>query len=362
MISARLTTASGTGRLTQGGGSRGWLPRPVRHLSRSVWRRRRRYLRNLLRRRWKAGRRSTARVRFALRPADYPRRSGFRRRKRNRGHKLETCARCHAIGAEGGSRSIGCPTCAGRSRVISSRGFFQVSQTCPRCRGVGRVIEKPCHGCDGEGRVENGRIRLTIPAGIADGSRLRSSGNGEAEHPAAVPPWRICTSCIHVKEHKSFQRDEDNLYCDVPIPFSVAALGGEVAVPARSKAGPISRCRPEHRADRFSNCAAKVSANVNGRTRWRLARSPDYRSPDEPGRRQRQSSKSSPTSAAEGKTRPCIQGFRDRAKEFFRERLICSPRRNPYARQIPQIDPELRGFNANKKEFDFSISDPRTSA
>src|SRR6201997_2473596 len=95
--------------------------------------------------------------------------------------KLDVCEKCGGNGAEPGSRTINCPVCAGRGQVISSRGFFQVSQTCPRCRGVGEIVEKPCRQCDGEGRVEKPtRIKLRVPAGIADGSRLRSSKNGEA--------------------------------------------------------------------------------------------------------------------------------------------------------------------------------------
>src|SRR5213076_1770941 len=90
--------------------------------------------------------------------------------------KLESCSQCSGSGAEAGSRAVTCRDCAGRGQVISSRGFFQVSQTCPRCRGTGQIIEKPCRVCGGEGRVENtSRIKLKIPAGIEDGSRLRSS-------------------------------------------------------------------------------------------------------------------------------------------------------------------------------------------
>src|SRR2546426_5828493 len=95
--------------------------------------------------------------------------------------KLDTCDKCNGIGAEPGSRTINCPACGGRGQVISSRGFFHVSQTCPRCRGVGHIIEKPCRDCEGEGRVEAAsRIKLKIPAGIADGSRLQSARNREA--------------------------------------------------------------------------------------------------------------------------------------------------------------------------------------
>src|SRR4051794_39344910 len=95
--------------------------------------------------------------------------------------KLDACETCGGKGAETGSRTINCPTCGGRGQVISSRGFFQVSQTCPRCRGAGEIIEKPCRDCDGEGRSENSsRIKLKIPTGIADGSRLRTSRKGAA--------------------------------------------------------------------------------------------------------------------------------------------------------------------------------------
>src|SRR5207253_9068838 len=139
--------------------------------------------------------------------------------------KLDTCDKCHGSGAEPGSRAISCPTCGGRGQVISSRGFFQVSQTCPRCRGSGQIVEKPCRQCNGEGRAEKpSRIRLTIAAGIADGSRLRSSRNGEAGIRGG--PQADLYVVMHIKEHKIFQRDEDTRYREAPTPSSVAALRG----------------------------------------------------------------------------------------------------------------------------------------
>src|SRR5213080_1975662 len=144
--------------------------------------------------------------------------------------KLDTCAKCHGSGSEQGSRTIRCPTCDGRGQVISSRGFFHVSQTCPRCRGAGEIIEKPCPKCHGEGRVEKlSRVKLKIPAGIRESARLRSLGNGEVGTRGG-PPGDLYV-VIHVREHKIFQREGDDLYCDVPIPFSVATLGGEIDVP-----------------------------------------------------------------------------------------------------------------------------------
>lgn len=144
--------------------------------------------------------------------------------------KLDVCAKCDGRGAEEGSHAATCPTCHGRGQVISSRGFFQVSQTCPNCRGTGQIIAKPCRACHGEGRVEAvSRIKLKIPAGIEDGSRLRSSGNGEAGIRGG--PRGDLYVVIHVKEHEVFERQEDSLYCEVPISFITATLGGEVKVP-----------------------------------------------------------------------------------------------------------------------------------
>ncbi|MEI8340444.1 MAG: molecular chaperone DnaJ [Verrucomicrobiota bacterium] len=144
--------------------------------------------------------------------------------------KLDTCSKCKGTGGEAGSRSSTCPTCAGHGQVIASRGFFQVSQTCPRCRGIGQIIEKPCKSCAGEGRAEGrSRIKLKIPAGIEDGSRLRSSHNGEAGIRGGQPGDLYVV--IHIKEHEVFEREEDNLFCEVPIPFVTATLGGEVKVP-----------------------------------------------------------------------------------------------------------------------------------
>jgi molecular chaperone DnaJ len=144
--------------------------------------------------------------------------------------KLETCGVCSGTGAESGSRAVSCRDCGGRGQVISSRGFFQVSQTCPRCRGTGQFIDKPCRNCDGEGRAESpSRIKLKIPAGIEDGSRLRSVRNGEAGLRGG-PPGDLYV-VIHIKEHEIFEREDNHLFCEVPVSFTIAALGGELEVP-----------------------------------------------------------------------------------------------------------------------------------
>ena len=145
-------------------------------------------------------------------------------------NKLDACQKCTGSGAEAGSRAMNCPMCGGRGQVISSRGLFQVSQACPRCRGTGHVIEKPCKACEGEGRIEaRSRIKLKIPAGIMDGSRLRSTRNGEAGIRGGAPGDLYVV--IHIKEHTVFDREEDDLYCEVPVSFATATLGGEIKVP-----------------------------------------------------------------------------------------------------------------------------------
>ena len=144
--------------------------------------------------------------------------------------KLEACTGCKGSGAESGSKVVGCQTCGGRGQVISSRGFFQVSQTCPRCRGTGQTVERPCGKCRGEGRSEHtGRIKFKIPAGVDDGSKMRLAGNGEAGIRGG--PRGDLYVVIHVKEHTLFERDGDNLFCEVPVHYSTATLGGDITIP-----------------------------------------------------------------------------------------------------------------------------------
>jgi len=144
--------------------------------------------------------------------------------------KPERCDVCNGSGAEAGSRTKTCPTCGGRGQVITSRGIFSIAQTCPHCQGAGRIIEKPCKTCHGNGRKEkSSKIKLRIPAGVETGSRLRSTGNGEAGFRGG--PSGDLYVVLHVKPHEIFQRDGDDLLCEVPVSFIQAALGAEIEVP-----------------------------------------------------------------------------------------------------------------------------------
>jgi molecular chaperone DnaJ len=229
--------------------------------------------------------------------------------------KLDTCDQCNGSGAEPGSRSINCPTCGGRGQVISSRGFFQVSQTCPRCRGAGLIIEKPCHKCGGEGRVENSsRIKLKIPAGIGSGSRLRSSRNGEAGIRGG-PPGDLYV-VLHIKEHPVFQRDEDDLYCEVPISFAIAALGGEVPVPTLEGKASL-RIPVGTQTGQVFKLRGKGIANIEGRGRGDLLARVIVEVPTRLNSEQRRKLEEFANSCGEENT-PLHRSFFERAKDFFR--------------------------------------------
>ena len=228
--------------------------------------------------------------------------------------KLETCDKCQGSGAEPGSRSITCPVCSGRGQVISSRGFFQVSQTCPRCRGAGQIIEKPCRQCHGEGRLEKlSRIKLKIPAGISEGARLRSSRNGEAGIRGG--PQGDLYVVIHIKEHKIFQRDDDNLYCEVPIPFSIAALGGHVDVPTLEGKAHL-KVPPGTQSGQMFKVRGKGIINVNGRDRGDLLARLIVEVPSRLNAEQRGKLEEFAALCGEENT-PMRKNFFERAKEFF---------------------------------------------
>jgi len=141
-----------------------------------------------------------------------------------------SCPECNGSGAKKGSSPTQCTTCGGRGQVRMQQGFFSVQQTCPHCRGTGSIITDPCHRCHGKGRIsEHKTLSVKVPAGVDTGDRIRLAGEGEAGE-SGGPPGDLYVQ-IQVKEHPIFVRDENNLYCEVPISFTTAALGGELEVP-----------------------------------------------------------------------------------------------------------------------------------
>ena len=142
----------------------------------------------------------------------------------------DNCEVCAGSGAKPGSQIKPCGTCGGAGAVQMRQGFFSVQQTCPTCRGVGKIIAEPCIACAGQGKVKRQKtLEVKIPAGIDAGMRIRSAGNGEAGTNGG-PPGDLYIE-IRLKKHDIFERDGDDLHCTVPIGLVTAALGGEIDVP-----------------------------------------------------------------------------------------------------------------------------------
>jgi molecular chaperone DnaJ len=143
------------------------------------------------------------------------------------------CEACHGDGAEPGSKVETCTTCNGAGQVRVAQGFFSMQQTCPRCSGSGKYIPKPCKKCHGAGKIKSQKtLEVKIPAGIDDGMRIRSSGNGEPGVNGG-PSGDLYVE-VHIKPHPVFERDGDDLHCKMPISFVDATLGGEIQVPTLS--------------------------------------------------------------------------------------------------------------------------------
>ncbi|HEY9447128.1 MAG TPA: molecular chaperone DnaJ [Burkholderiales bacterium] len=143
---------------------------------------------------------------------------------------LDECGTCKGTGAKPGTQPTTCATCSGHGQVRMQQGFFSIQQTCPRCHGTGKTIPNPCPTCSGAGRVKQHKtLSVKIPAGVDQGDRIRLSGEGEAGVNGG-PPGDLYV-VIHIKQHAVFQRDHNDLHCEMPISFTTAALGGEIEIP-----------------------------------------------------------------------------------------------------------------------------------
>jgi molecular chaperone DnaJ len=154
----------------------------------------------------------------------------------------DKCDTCHGSGAKPGTQPVTCSTCHGHGQVRMQQGFFSIQQTCPKCHGSGKIVPEPCAACNGAGRIKrNKTLEVKIPAGIDNGMRIRSSGNGEPGTNGG-PAGDLYVE-IHIKPHAVFQREGDDLHCEMPISFAKAALGGEIEVPTLG--GKVSFTIPE---------------------------------------------------------------------------------------------------------------------
>ncbi len=197
---------------------------------------------------------------------------------------LAICDPCHGSGSEDGKTET-CSTCGGRGQVRMQRGIFAMQQACPHCGGRGQVIRNPCSTCQGAGRVEEEKVlSVKIPAGVDNGDRIRLSGEGEAG-PPGTPPGDLYVE-VRVREHPIFQRDGDDLHCEVPIRISQAALGdtarvptldgdAEIRIPAETQTGKVFRLRGKgvksvrsrSHGDLFCRVAVETPVNLTARQR-----------------------------------------------------------------------------------------------
>jgi molecular chaperone DnaJ len=228
--------------------------------------------------------------------------------------KPEPCEACQGSGAEPGSRVRTCPSCRGRGQVINSRGIFSIAQTCPNCQGAGQVFDKPCRTCRSEGRRErSSKIKLRIPAGVDTGSRLRSVGNGEAGFRGG--PAGDLYVVLHVKAHAIFQRDGDDLLCEVPVSFVQAALGAEIEVPALDGKATI-RIQPGTQPGAMFRLKGKGIMSVQGYGRGDLHVRINVEVPSHLSAAQKAKLQEF-AELCSGKESPISQGFFEKAKNLF---------------------------------------------
>ncbi|PCI64049.1 MAG: molecular chaperone DnaJ [Gammaproteobacteria bacterium] len=204
------------------------------------------------------------------------------------------CEPCSGSGAKKGSSSSQCGTCKGVGQVRMQQGFFSVQQTCPNCNGQGTVIKDPCTSCSGEGRVRKEKtLSVKIPAGIDTGDRIRLTGEGEAGGAGAVAGDLYVQ--VHVKDHTIFDRDGEHLYCEMPISFKTACIGGELEVPTldgkvklkipsetqtgrmfRMRGKGIQPMRGGMRGDLLCRVVVETPVNLNKEQKTKLTEFDDY--------------------------------------------------------------------------------------
>lgn len=228
--------------------------------------------------------------------------------------RLANCKTCDGSGSKDGSGRTTCSTCGGRGAVTRQSGIFVQQTSCPTCGGEGEVVKDPCSSCGGDGRTQQpNRIKLRIPAGVDDGMRLRSSGNGDKGLRGG--PTGDLYVFIHVRAHDVFEREEDDLFCKVPLSFAKAALGGElkvptldgkssIKIPAGTQGGTIFRLR------------GKGVPEVGSSTRGDLHIEVQVEVPTKLDSTQKEKLQAFSESIGE-KNSPISEGFFDRAKRFF---------------------------------------------
>ena len=233
---------------------------------------------------------------------------------------MQTCETCNGSGAKPGTQPQTCPTCHGQGQVRIQQGFFAIQQTCPHCHGTGKIIADPCTDCHGQGRKEKQKtLSVRIPAGVDNGDRVRLAGEGEAGINGG-PAGDLYVQ-VFVKSHPLFQRDGDNLHCEVPIRFATAALGGELEVPTLDGNKVSLKIPPETQTGKQFRLRSKGVKSVRSSMTGDLICRVVVETPVNLTRRQRELLEELDATMHEGgkKHSPQEHGFMDKAKDFFKD-------------------------------------------
>jgi len=228
-----------------------------------------------------------------------------------------TCETCTGSGATPGSQPVNCTTCGGNGRVRAAQGFFSIERTCPACHGRGQVIENPCSDCHGQGRVQKERtLAVTIPPGVEEGTRIRLAGEGEAGMRGG--PAGDLYIFLSIEPHKLFERDGTELFCDVPVSLTTAALGGEMEVPTVG-GGKVKVKVPEGtQTGKQFRVRGKGMPGLHARRHGDLYIQIHVETPVGLTKAQKDLLKQFDEASSE-KTNPESAGFFDKVKEFFND-------------------------------------------
>lgn len=229
---------------------------------------------------------------------------------------MEACETCHGSGAKAGTHPKTCDTCHGSGTVRMSQGFFSIQQTCPTCHGSGKMISDPCGTCRGAGRVKKHKtLAVKIPAGVDEGDRIRLSGEGEAGVNGG-PPGDLYV-VVHLKEHSVFQREGDDLHCEMPISFSQAALGGEIEIPTLDGSAKI-KVPPETQTGQVFRLRGKGIKGVRSSYPGDLLCEVVVETPVRLTERQKELLRElEDINLKDNRHNPRAKSFMDRVKEFF---------------------------------------------
>ncbi|MCA1938794.1 MAG: molecular chaperone DnaJ [Dechloromonas sp.] len=232
---------------------------------------------------------------------------------------MEECEPCHGTGAKAGTQPKTCPTCGGSGQVRLQQGFFSIQQTCHKCHGTGRFIADPCKSCGGAGRIKQHKtLAVKIPAGVDEGDRIRLAGEGE-HGVNGGPPGDLYVQ-IHLKQHPVFQRDHNDLHCEMPISFTTAALGGEIEIPTLDGAAAI-KIPPETQSGRVFRLRGKGIKGVRSHTHGDLMCHVVVETPVNLTDRQKELLRELEESSKDSdhKHNPRAKSWMDKVREFFGE-------------------------------------------